>query len=138
MAFVHKLVPPYTEHKKQEYVGIVAKRTHHIISLTDCQQHLADDDDIRLLMSEHPCVLGVNGDSSAHVEGAEHSTQVSLIVLVLQNWVSAWKMIVDSYVVVRSSAVSVRGPWVIDHRTGQTPEHTRREEKQVCLLLMPP
>ena len=42
-------------------------------------------------MSEHPWFPGVNGNSSAHVEGAENSTQLSLIVRVLQNCVSAWK-----------------------------------------------
>ena len=56
--------------------------------------------------SEHPCVLGVNGDSNAHVEGAENSTQVSLIALVIQNCVSVWKRTVDSYVVVRRAHAS--------------------------------
>ena len=76
LALVYKLVPPHPEHKKHRHVGIFAKHTHHILSLPRCLQHLADDGDTYLLMFEHPCFLGVNGDSNTHVEGAEHSTQM--------------------------------------------------------------
>ena len=86
---------------------------YHILSLTDCLQHIADEGDIRLLMSEHPYVMGVSGDSSAYVEGAENSTQLSLIKLVLQNCVSAWKRTVDSYGVVRRANPSAPHPLVV-------------------------
>ena len=76
-------------------------------------------------MSEHPWVPGVNRNSSAHDEGAENSTQLSLIVSVLQNCVSAWKRTVDSYIVVveptparriRSWSLGDRGP-TLSHRS---------------------
>ena len=82
-------------------------------SHNDYLKHVSDDGDKRVLMSKHPCVLGVNGDSSAHVEGAEDSTQLSLTVLVLQNCVSAWKMTVDGYVVVRRAHSRAPHPLVL-------------------------
>ena len=82
-------------------------------SPTTCSTRVADDGDIRLPMSEHPWVPGVNGNSSAHVEGAEHSTQLSLILRVLQNCVSVWKRTVDSYVVVCRAHSSAPHPLVV-------------------------
>ena len=70
-------------------------------SPNDYMKHVSGDGHKRVVMSEHPCVMGVNGDSSAHVEGGEHSTHVWVIVLVLQNCASASKRTVDCYVVVR-------------------------------------
>ena len=45
-------------------------------------------------MSEYLITLGLN--SSGHVEGAEHSSKLLLVVLALQNGISAGKRIGDS------------------------------------------